>query len=104
MRDEDGAARRPLPKPIPARIKEAREARGFTLEAFAEALKVSRQAVAQYEAGIITPSGEVMGHIISLTGQPLPFFTSAPARTGEVATAFWRSLKRMEQHHRRRVI
>lgn len=105
MREETGAAaKRPLPKPMPERIKEAREARGFTLEAFADALGVSRQAVAQYETGIIAPSGEAMSKIITLTEQPLSFFTSAPARTGELTTAFWRSLKRMGQHHRRRIV
>jgi len=105
MREEMGVgANRSLPKPIPERIKEAREARGFTLETFAAALGVSKQAVAQYETGIITPSGEVMSKIIGMTLQPLSFFTSAPARTGELTTAFWRSLKRMEQHHRRRII
>jgi Zn-dependent peptidase ImmA (M78 family)/transcriptional regulator with XRE-family HTH domain len=105
MREERGAAaRRPLPKPIPERIKEAREARGFTLEAFADALSVSRQAVAQYETGIIAPSGEVMSTIINVTEQPLSFFTSVPARTGELTSAFWRSLKRMGQHHRRRIV
>ena len=102
--DMKAAAKRSLPKPIPERIKEAREARGFTLEAFADALAVSRQAVAQYETGIIAPSGEAMSKIIGLTEQPLSFFTSAPARSGELTTAFWRSLKRMSQHHRRRIV
>ena len=105
MQDNLGAAtKRPLPKPIPERMREAREARGFTLEAFAEALGVSKQAVAQYETGIIAPSGEIMSKVISLTEQPLSFFTSTPARTGDLTTAFWRSLKRMEQHHRRRIV
>jgi Zn-dependent peptidase ImmA (M78 family)/DNA-binding XRE family transcriptional regulator len=104
MQDALGVAKRPLPKPIPERIKEAREARGFTLDAFADALGVSRQAVAQYETGIIIPSGEVMGRIVSLTDQPLSFFTMLPAGRSAIATAFWRSLKRMEQHHRRRIM
>lgn len=104
MRTENGgAATRPRAKLIPERIKEAREARGLTLEAFAETLGVSKQAVAQYENGQISPSGEVLGKIISSTAQPLSFFTSVPARAGELRTPFWRSLKRMEQHHRRRV-
>lgn len=104
MGTENGGATRPLPKPIPERIKEAREARGLTLEAFAEALGVSRQAVAQYETGQISPSGEVMSRIVAATEQSLPFFTTAPARVGEFGSPFWRSLKRMELHHRRRIV
>jgi Zn-dependent peptidase ImmA (M78 family)/DNA-binding XRE family transcriptional regulator len=103
--DVTGAAtKRPLPKPIPERIKEAREARGFTLETFADAIGVTKQAVAQYETGAIAPAGEVMSKIITETEQPISFFTSAPARMGEMSTAFWRSLKRMDQSQRRRII
>ncbi|WP_337189375.1 XRE family transcriptional regulator [Phenylobacterium sp.] len=104
MRNESGgAAERPRARLIPERIKEAREGRGFTLDTFAEALGVTRQAVAQYENGQIAPSGDVLGRIISETAQPLSFFTSVPARAGELRAPFWRSLKRMEQHHRRRI-
>jgi len=94
---------RSLLKPIPERIKEAREARGYTLEAFALALEKTRQAVAQFETGQSAPSSETLSRIIALTEQPPAFFFSAPRRPGNVGTIFWRSLKRMEQHHRRRV-
>ncbi len=93
----------PLSKPIPERIKEAREARGFKLDAFAEALDKSRQAVAQFETGQISPSGETLSSIVALTEQPLAFFVSMPPRPGNAGTIFWRSLKRMEQHHRKRI-
>lgn len=103
MGSENGGATRPRSRLIPERIKEAREGRGFTLETFADALGVSRQAVAQYENGQIAPSAEVLSEIIAKTTQPLSFFTTLPARGGDPGPAFWRSLKRMEQHHRRRV-
>ena len=96
-------ASRHLPKPIPERIKEAREAAGFTPEGFADALVKSRQAVAQFETGHAFPSGETLSNIIALTRQPLSFFVSAPARSGNVGTIFWRSLKRMEHHRRKRI-
>lgn len=96
-------ATRPLSKPIPERIKEAREARGYTLEAFSDALGKSRQAVAQFETGQISPSGETLSSIIALTQQPLAFFVSMPVRPGNTGTIFWRSLKRMEQRHRKRI-
>lgn len=96
-------AGRHLSKPIPERIKEAREARGFTLEGFAVALGKSRQGVAQFETGQSSPSGETLSSIIALTEQPLAFFVSMPPRPGNASTIFWRSLKRMEQHHRKRI-
>lgn len=96
-------APRLLPKPIPERIKEAREASGYTLEGFADALGKSRQAVAQFETGQTSPSGETLSGIIALTQQPLSFFVSMPSRPGNAGTIFWRSLKRMEQHHRKRI-
>lgn len=95
--------RRDLSKPIPERIKEAREARGFTLESFAQALGKTRQAAAQFETGQSSPSGETLSRIIALTEQPLSFFVSMPSRPGNAGTIFWRSLKRMEQHHRKRI-
>ena len=103
MTSDNRGRKRLLPKPIPERIKEAREARGFTLEGFAEALGVSRQAVAQFETGQAAPSGDTMSKIIVETAQPLPFFIKTPARVGDPPIPFWRSLKRMELHHRKRI-
>jgi transcriptional regulator with XRE-family HTH domain len=88
----DRDVNRHLPKPIPKRIKEAREARGFTLDTFANALGKSRQAIAQFENGQSSPSGETLSQIIVLTEQPLDFFVSAPPRRDSVGTIFWRSL------------
>jgi Zn-dependent peptidase ImmA (M78 family)/transcriptional regulator with XRE-family HTH domain len=104
MKNESAGARDAAPaKLIPARIKEAREARGFTLEGFADDLGVTKSAVAQYESGQISPSGEVMGAIVTLTEQPPAFFTT-PSGIHESGTPFWRSLKRMEAHNRRRIL
>jgi transcriptional regulator with XRE-family HTH domain len=91
-------------KPIPERIREAREARGLSGERLAEIIGVSRQAVAQFETGQASPGGETMSKIIAETGQPISFFTSMPVRPGEPRSPFFRSLKRMEQHHRRRIV
>jgi Zn-dependent peptidase ImmA (M78 family)/transcriptional regulator with XRE-family HTH domain len=93
--------RRNLPKAIPERIREAREARGFQLEPFAELLGVTKQAVARYESGLSSPSGDVMGKIIATTGQPPQFFVTPRHRAG--ISPFWRGLKRMEKHHRKRI-
>jgi Zn-dependent peptidase ImmA (M78 family)/DNA-binding XRE family transcriptional regulator len=94
---------RNLPKPIPERIREAREASGLQLEAFAECLGVTKQAVAQYESGLCAPSGGVMGKIIAHTAQPPSFFVTFRERAASGLSPFWRGLKRMEQHHRKRM-
>lgn len=92
-----------LPKPIPERIREAREARGFQLEVFAELLQVTKQAVARYESGLAVPSGEIMRRIIGITGQPPSFFVTLRKRAASGISPFWRGLKRMELHHRKRI-
>jgi Zn-dependent peptidase ImmA (M78 family)/DNA-binding XRE family transcriptional regulator len=89
---------------IPERIKEAREARGFTREAFAEELGISFQAVGQYEVGQHSPGPEVMTKIINLTGQPPAFFTAErPSIRERFGTPFWRSLARMSRADRQRI-
>lgn len=104
MGSEGTAAAAAGAKPIPERIREAREARGLSGETLAEAIGVSRQAVAQFETGQASPAGETMSRIIGITGQPISFFTTLPPRAGEPRSPFFRSLKRMEQHHRRRIV
>lgn len=94
---------RNLSQPIPERIREAREAQGLTLDTFAEHLDVSRQAVAQYETGQISPSGKVMGRIIYVTSQPLSYFVSKRNRSSDGVNVFWRSLKRMKLADRKRI-
>ena len=102
-RDNSGGASRAPTRPIPERRKEAREARGISLEMMAEVLDVSPQAVAQYETGQISPSGDAMAKIIGVTAQPHAFFTTPKANRAGAIRPFWRSLKRMDQIHRRRI-
>lgn len=73
------------------------------MEALAEALGVSKQAVAQYETGQAVPGGDVMNGIIRTTAQPLSFFTIPRRRRGEPSSPYWRSLARMDLMHRRRI-
>jgi Zn-dependent peptidase ImmA (M78 family)/transcriptional regulator with XRE-family HTH domain len=74
------------------------------MEAFAEALGVTKQAVGQYEIGQSTPGAAVMSEIISITRQPPGFFTNARARSSEgFGTPFWRGLKRMNRPDRLRI-
>jgi transcriptional regulator with XRE-family HTH domain len=85
-----------LPKPIPERIREGREARGLQLEVFADMLQVTKQAVARYESGLAVPSGEMMRRIIGITGQPPSFFVTPRKRAASGISPFWRGLRRME--------
>lgn len=93
-----------LPKVIPERIREAREARGMTAEDLAGALGVTRQAVSQYETGQTGPSSDVLSKIIALTDQPPSFFVLPRQRRSDgFSVPFWRSLKRMDQPSRMRI-
>jgi Zn-dependent peptidase ImmA (M78 family)/DNA-binding XRE family transcriptional regulator len=89
---------------IPERIREAREARGYTRETFADALGITPQAVGQYEVGQHAPGPEVMSTIIGLTAQPPAFFTAdRPAVRERFGAPFWRSLARMKRADRLKI-
>lgn len=94
---------RNLPKPIPERIREAREARGLQQDTFAEFLGITKQAVSRFESGLASPSGETMSRIIGITEQPPSFFVTSRERSASGINPFWRSLRRMELHHRKRM-
>src|SRR5262245_12097726 len=95
---------RGLPEIIPERIKEAREARGYTRDTFAAALGISEAAVGQYEVGQHSPGPEIMAKIISTTGQPPAFFSAEHQRVSErLSTPFWRSLAKMNRPDRLRI-
>jgi Zn-dependent peptidase ImmA (M78 family)/DNA-binding XRE family transcriptional regulator len=92
-----------LSHPIPERIREAREAYGLTLEQFADLLGVTKQAVARFENGNAVPSGDKMRRIIDITEQPPSFFVAPRERAANGISPYWRGLKRMELHHRKRI-
>lgn len=95
---------RDLPQIIPERIKEAREAKGYTREIFAEMLGITTQAVGQYEVGQHAPGHEIMSKIINVTEQPPAFFSAERQRIQErVGAPFWRSLARMNRSDRLRI-
>jgi Zn-dependent peptidase ImmA (M78 family)/transcriptional regulator with XRE-family HTH domain len=94
---------RNLPKPIPERIREARESRGFSSDEFSERIGVTRQALSKFESGLLAPSGETMRKIIAETGLPPSFFVATKQRSANGIAPFWRGLKRMEVHHRKRM-
>ncbi len=87
---------------LPERIREARESIGLTDEQFAEEIGVTRQSVGHFETGQSRPSGETFSRIISVTGQPPSFFTTARHRD-RFRVPNWRSLKRMQRPDRLRI-
>ena len=90
---------------VPERIREAREAKAYSSEEFAELLGVTRQALAQYEGGQIAPRPEIMSKIIGETGQPVSFFTTHKREVPpNMGVPFWRSLKRTDTVYRNRTV
>jgi Zn-dependent peptidase ImmA (M78 family)/DNA-binding XRE family transcriptional regulator len=59
---------------VPARIREARVARGYSLSDLSVKLGVSSQAISQYELGLSKPSSSVMLKMIEILDFPLGFF------------------------------
>lgn len=60
----------------PRRIKEGRIFRNMTQVDLAEALGISKQAISQYETGVITPTPEILSSMASLLDFPLAYFLS----------------------------
>ncbi|MGO9242987.1 MAG: helix-turn-helix domain-containing protein [Bryobacteraceae bacterium] len=72
------------------RLREGREARGFTAAALAVPLGVTPAAVAQYEKNLQSPRPEVMGRIVDVLQLPLAFFLRRVSR--DEGVVYWRSL------------
>src|SRR5258708_2674010 len=74
-----------------ARLKEARQARGYTAVALADLIGVTRSAVSHYERGEQSPRPEVMRKIEEALDLPPQFFWRVPAKH-RIRHLFWRSL------------
>lgn len=92
-----------VPRLIPERLKEAREAKELTMEQVGAAVGVTRQAISLYESGEREPDSETLMRIVSVLGQPIPFFTTErPEGLGMRATTFFRSFKSKTKRTNRR--
>lgn len=76
----------------PRRIKEGRIFRNMTQVDLAEALGISKQAISQYETGVITPTPEILSSIASLLDFPLAYF-SKPYTQDILTPVFFRKRK-----------
>ncbi len=81
------------------RLKEAREARGLTASALSERVGVTRQAVSQYETGVVTPGPDVLQSISSALDLPTAYFLR-PGPEPEAAPIFFRSLTKASKGFR----
>jgi Zn-dependent peptidase ImmA (M78 family)/DNA-binding XRE family transcriptional regulator len=78
------------PSFVGSRLKEAREARGITCQALADALCVTRSSVSNYENGLQTPSPEVLQELSEALVLRPNFFTRRVTRS-DCAAQFFRS-------------
>jgi Zn-dependent peptidase ImmA (M78 family)/DNA-binding XRE family transcriptional regulator len=76
---------------VPARLREAREARSMTLVGLSELIDVSKQAVSKYELGEMTPGPDTLFRIAAVLRVPPEFFTLAE-RDESDEVIFYRSL------------
>ena len=76
----------------PKRIKEGRLFRGLTQESLADAISVTKQAVSQYETGVLTPNLEVITRIADVLDFPQPYF-SKPYQNEILTPVFFRKRK-----------
>lgn len=83
------------------RLRSAREARGLSVSSLAELVGVSRQAIAQYESGDLSPSPETMGKL-PLVLNVLPSFFLRGALPKQDGALFFRSLKAASRSARSR--
>ena len=94
---------RSMPRLIPARIREGREAKELSMADLGELVGVTRQAISFYESGEREPEPETLMKIIGVLEQPIAFFTTErPKSFGRRSTTFFRSFKSKTKRTNRR--
>ncbi|MHB8280003.1 MAG: helix-turn-helix domain-containing protein [Candidatus Humimicrobiaceae bacterium] len=88
-------------KIIPDRLREARIARGLSMQELAEKVNITRQSISQYELGDIQPSAEMLLKLVKEFQLPLAFFYKEINIPNEqLRTIFFRSLKSTDKASR----
>jgi Zn-dependent peptidase ImmA (M78 family)/transcriptional regulator with XRE-family HTH domain len=83
---------------VPARLREARIARGYSMAELAERIGVTKQSISCYELGNATPSASVLMKIIEVLEFPLLYFKKTLNNSSSAeSTVFFRSLKTTAQ-------
>jgi len=74
------------------RLKIARIYRNMTISDLEKKISVTKQAISQYEKGIISPKSEVLFQLVYVLRFPLAFFNEVDNRTTKIENTFFRSL------------
>lgn len=94
---------RSMPRLLPARLREAREAKELSMADLGDAIGLTRQAISLYESGEREPEPETLMKIIGVLEQPIAFFTTERPRSfGRRGTTFFRSFKSKTKRTNRR--
>ncbi|CDE14934.1 transcriptional regulator [Clostridium sp. CAG:470] len=79
-------------KIIPARIKQARVSRGYSMADLADRINVSKQIISQYELGIANPIN-IINNLVNVLDYPLNYFTKEMPKNLIESTTYFRSNK-----------
>lgn len=94
---------RSAPRLVPARLREAREAKELSMADLGNAIGLTRQAISLYESGEREPEPETLMKMIGVLEQPIVFFTTERPRSfGRRGTTFFRSFKSKTKRTNRR--
>ncbi|WP_125116508.1 helix-turn-helix domain-containing protein [Agathobaculum sp. Marseille-P7918] len=83
-----------------ARIREARQARGYSAQELAKLLGVTRQAVSRYENGDLSPKSQTIADLSRYLNLPVSFFTMEDYEYKKLGTVFFRSRKTADAKNR----
>ena len=84
---------------VPSKLREAREARGLSLDALGERVGQTRQTISKYENGRANPRSEIIHRLSEELDLPIRFFMSEPD-SPDLAPIFFRSLRSTLVRHR----
>ena len=78
---------------VSERFREARLARGLSIQEVADRLGVTKQSVSKYELGTATPTAEKINTLSEFLNVPVSFFYKPVPSPSNRSTTFFRSLK-----------
>lgn len=79
---------------VPERLRDIRIMKGYTVEALADELQISKQAVSKYEGGKMIPASDVLDRLLKLFFIPRGYLTKPDALPKERSAVFYRRCKR----------
>lgn len=89
----------------PAQLSRAREIRGLTKTALAQAIDKTPSAITQFEGGASRPDAETLARLALYLGFPVGFFARKPlTRPIDLEACNFRSLRSVSQYQRRQAI